>query len=77
MANMLLGKPACVQRPRIPILTISLFIVVLFLSCKKGFNDYYGDESPKGGFLYNKLKADTEITACFTGRFVNCFAFSR
>jgi uncharacterized surface protein with fasciclin (FAS1) repeats len=51
MANMLLGKP-------VPILSIPLFILFISLSCKKGFNDYYGDKSPKGGFLYNKLKAD-------------------
>lgn len=51
MANMLLGKP-------VPILSIPLFILFISLGCKKGFNDYYGDKSPKGGFLYNKLKAD-------------------
>lgn len=51
MANMLLGKP-------VPILSIPLFVLFISLGCKKGFNDYYGDKSPKGGFLYNKLKAD-------------------
>ena len=51
MANMLLGKP-------VPILFIFLFILFNSPGCKKGFNDYYGDKSPKGGFLYNKLKAD-------------------
>ena len=51
MANMLLGKP-------VPILFIPLFILFISPGCKKGFNDYYGDKSPKGGFLYNKLKAD-------------------
>src|SRR5688572_14085973 len=60
MAKMLLGKLRCVGaiRPRIPILTIPFFLLFVFISCKKGFNDYYGDKSPKGGFLYNKLKAD-------------------
>lgn len=60
MANLLLGKPALrrVRRTRMPILTIPLFILLIFPGCKKGFNDYYGDENPKGGFLYNKLKAD-------------------
>lgn len=51
MANLLLGKP-------VPILTIVLFIVCISPGCKKGFKDYYNDKSPKGGFLYNKLKAD-------------------
>jgi uncharacterized surface protein with fasciclin (FAS1) repeats len=51
MANMLLGKP-------VPILSLFLFILFVSPGCKKGFNDYYEDESPKGGFLYNKLKAD-------------------
>jgi uncharacterized surface protein with fasciclin (FAS1) repeats len=51
MANMLLGKP-------VPILFIPLFFLFISPGCKKGFNDYYGDKSPKGGFLYNKLKAD-------------------
>jgi uncharacterized surface protein with fasciclin (FAS1) repeats len=60
MANMLLGKPAVRwgRRPRIPIYFIPLFILFLSLGCKKGFNEYYGDDNPKGGFLYNKLKAD-------------------
>jgi uncharacterized surface protein with fasciclin (FAS1) repeats len=51
MANTLLGKP-------VPILSIPLFILFISLGCKKGFDEYYGDKSPKGGFLYNKLKAD-------------------
>src|SRR5689334_22104865 len=60
MANMLLGKPASWQgrRPRIPLFTLTLFVLFISSGCKKGFNDYYGDESPKGGFLYNKLKAE-------------------
>jgi uncharacterized surface protein with fasciclin (FAS1) repeats len=64
MANMLLGelRRAGAKRPRIPILSIPLFLLFVFISCKKGFDDYYSDKSPKGGFLYTKLKAEPDFS---------------
>jgi uncharacterized surface protein with fasciclin (FAS1) repeats len=72
MAKLLLGKPSRSRRVgrigltrsrrvaigTMPVRLIPLFLLFFSLSCKKGFKNYYDDDSPKGGFLYNKLKAD-------------------
>jgi uncharacterized surface protein with fasciclin (FAS1) repeats len=57
MAKLLLGIPL-----RLPLPTISLFLLCFIFSCKKGFDEYYGDESPKGGYLYEKIKADAAFS---------------
>jgi uncharacterized surface protein with fasciclin (FAS1) repeats len=63
MAKLLLGKPSRhVGSGTIPVRLIPLFLLFFSLSCKKGFHRYYDDDSPKGGFLYNKLKADPSFS---------------
>ncbi len=59
MAKLLLGNSSRhVGIGMMPVRLFPLFLLFFSLSCKKGFHRYYDDESPKGGFLYNKLKAD-------------------
>lgn len=69
MAKLLLGKPVCRQAGslRLPVRMFPLFLLFFALSCKKGFNKYYDDESPKGGSLYNKIKADPNFTTFTKG----------
>src|SRR5688572_1102447 len=62
MAKLLLGKPSSrfigIGIGAIPVRLLPLFLIFFSICCKKGFDKYYDDESPKGGFLFNKLKAD-------------------
>lgn len=50
-----------------------LFLILPFLlgaiitGCKKGFDDYYNQKAPKGGYLYEKLKADTSFSTFTKG----------
>ncbi|HEX6430931.1 MAG TPA: fasciclin domain-containing protein [Niastella sp.] len=59
MAKLLLGKLSrYIGIGAIPVRLFPLFLLFFTISCKKGFDKYYDDESPKGGFLYDKIKAD-------------------
>ena len=60
MAKMLLGKSRRVGAGllRLPVQFIPLLLLTFTFSCKKGFNDYYGDKNPKGGYLYEKIKSE-------------------
>jgi uncharacterized surface protein with fasciclin (FAS1) repeats len=40
-----------------------LSIPFLTPGCSKGFKDYYDEKNTKGGFLYDKLKADTTFSS--------------
>jgi uncharacterized surface protein with fasciclin (FAS1) repeats len=40
----------------------ALIGLFLFGSCKKGFNNYWFQENPKGGFLYDKIKSNSEFS---------------
>ncbi|WP_205509570.1 fasciclin domain-containing protein [Longitalea arenae] len=57
MAKLNLGT----GRP-VPIRTIFFLLVCFTIGCKKGFNDYYGDKSPKGGFLFEKIRDDPHFS---------------
>jgi uncharacterized surface protein with fasciclin (FAS1) repeats len=71
MAKMLLGKPSRhIGIGGSPVRLFPLFpLLLLFfsISCKKGFKDYYSDTSPKGGFLYNKIKSEPNFTTFTKG----------
>jgi uncharacterized surface protein with fasciclin (FAS1) repeats len=43
-------------------LTLSVFLLCFTISCKKGFKDYYGNTSPKGGFLYDRIRENTSLS---------------
>ena len=40
----------------------SLFLLISTISCKKGFKDYYADKSPKGGYLFEKIKSNSNFS---------------
>lgn len=46
----------------------TLVLLVLFgisafcISCRKGFKEYYGNESPKGGYIYEKVKSNDNFS---------------
>lgn len=40
----------------------SLFLFISAISCKKGFKDYYANESPKGGYLFEKIKSNSNFS---------------
>jgi uncharacterized surface protein with fasciclin (FAS1) repeats len=39
-----------------------IFFFFLISSCKKGFDKYYDDESPKGGYVFDKIKSNTNFS---------------
>lgn len=41
---------------------VILFLSLLVIGCKKGFDKYYDDKSPKGGYIYDKIKTDSNFT---------------
>ncbi|HEX6431105.1 MAG TPA: fasciclin domain-containing protein [Niastella sp.] len=43
-----------------------LFTVLLF-GCKKGYDKYWSEENPKTGFIYDKVKSDTNFTTFAAG----------
>lgn len=47
----------------IAVLTLFLFAI----ACKKGFNDYYDDKSPKGGYLFEKIQSKSEFSVFAKG----------
>lgn len=47
-------------RTFVPILLLTLLCCTL--GCKKGFNEYYNESNTKGGFLYDKIKANPEFS---------------
>lgn len=49
-------------RLRVSVLAIPLFLLLIIAGCKKGFKDYYEDDSPKGGYLYEKIKSTPEFS---------------
>jgi len=49
------------------VMAVSLFLLCFTISCKKGFKDYYADKSPKGGFLYNKIKDNPDFSTFTKG----------
>src|SRR6476620_12098960 len=49
----------------LPILFLSLLCFAL--SCKKGFDEYYNESNTKGGFLYDKIKANPEFSTFAKG----------
>lgn len=48
-------------------LGLSLFLLVSAISCKKGFKDYYSDRSPKGGYLFEKIKSNSSFSSFAEG----------
>jgi uncharacterized surface protein with fasciclin (FAS1) repeats len=74
MAKLLLGKPSrhvgTGARPLlfpVRIFPLFLFFFTFSISCKKGFDEYYEDKSPKGGFLFTKIKADPNFSVFASG----------
>jgi uncharacterized surface protein with fasciclin (FAS1) repeats len=57
MAKFLRGKVLL-----IPILLFSFVVLCFTIGCNKGFKDYYKDDSPKGGFLYDKISSDSNFS---------------
>ena len=54
------------------LLRFSLFLALIGLlvaapGCKKGFKEYYDDKNTKGGFLYDKIKANPEFSTFAKG----------
>jgi transforming growth factor-beta-induced protein len=48
-------------------LVLPLLIGVLLLGCKKGYDKYWSEENPKTGFIYDKVKSDTNFTTFAAG----------
>ncbi|MEJ6982219.1 fasciclin domain-containing protein [Pedobacter sp. P351] len=50
-----------------PLWAVVLFSSVLLYGCKDGFDDYWDNGKPKGGYLYNKLKDNPEFSIFVEG----------
>lgn len=63
---------ACLQlRQRTNYVLPAFLFILLFATsntgCKKAFDDYYSNKSPKGGYLYDKIKADSNFSVFTKG----------
>lgn len=54
-------------RKTLPVQAVLLLSLCLALGCSKGFKEYYDDKNTKGGFLYDKLKAQPEFSTFTKG----------
>ncbi len=43
------------------------FFAIVAAACNKGFEDYWKGDNPKGGFLYNKIKANPQFSTFSRG----------
>jgi uncharacterized surface protein with fasciclin (FAS1) repeats len=48
-------------------LLFPLFMAVLLVGCKKGYDKYWSNENPKTGFIYDKVKSDSNFTTFAAG----------
>lgn len=57
-------RNACAAHPGrfLLIVFLPLLLAGVITGCKKGFDDYYSDRAPKGGYLYEKIKSDTSFS---------------
>jgi uncharacterized surface protein with fasciclin (FAS1) repeats len=44
-----------------------LLMAILLFGCKKGYDKYWSEENPKTGFIYDKVKSDTNFTTFAAG----------
>jgi uncharacterized surface protein with fasciclin (FAS1) repeats len=48
-------------------LLLPLLIAVFLFGCKKGYDKYWSKENPKTGFIYDKIKSDSNFTIFAAG----------
>lgn len=55
------------KRKALLVQVLSLSLLCFSLGCSKGFKEYYDDKNTKGGFLYDKIKANPDFSTFAKG----------